>query len=85
VAVRLRLTRVGGRKNPVWRVVVADQRSKRDGRVIETVGHYNAQTQPSTIVLDEEKIRSWLERGAQPTETVSKLLKTQGIKRPASS
>jgi small subunit ribosomal protein S16 len=79
VAVRLRLTRVGGRKNPVWRVVVADQRSKRDGRVIETVGHYNAQTQPSTIVLDEERVRSWLARGAQPTDTVRKLLKIQGI------
>jgi small subunit ribosomal protein S16 len=76
---------VGGRKNPIWRVVVADQRSKRDGRVIETVGHYNAQTQPSTIVLDEERIRSWLARGAQPSGTVSKLLKTQGITGPASS
>jgi small subunit ribosomal protein S16 len=79
VAVRLRLTRVGGRKNPIWRIVVADQRSKRDGRVIETVGHYNAQTQPSTIVLDEERVRSWLARGAQPSQTVRKLLKTQGI------
>jgi len=85
VAVRLRLTRVGGRKNPIWRVVAADQRSKRDGRVLETIGHYNAQTQPSTIVLDEERVHHWLARGAQPTETVSKLLKTQGIKRPASS
>lgn len=85
MAVRLRLTRVGGRKNPIWRVVAADQRSKRDGRVLETIGHYNAQTQPSTIVLDEERVRHWLARGAQPTETVSKLLKTQGIKRPASS
>jgi small subunit ribosomal protein S16 len=85
VAVRLRLTRVGGRKNPIWRVVAADQRSKRDGRVLETIGHYNAQTQPSTIVLDEERVRHWLERGAQPTETVSKLLKTQGITRPAGS
>jgi small subunit ribosomal protein S16 len=84
VAVRLRLTRVGGRKNPVWRVVVADQRSKRDGRVIETVGHYNAQTQPSTIVLDEERVRSWLARGAQPTDTVRKLLKIQGITGSAS-
>ena len=74
MAVRLRLTRVGGRKNPIWRVVVADQRSKRDGRVIETVGHYNAQTDPSTIVLDEERIRDWLARGAQPSETVRKLL-----------
>ncbi len=85
MAVRLRLTRVGGRKNPIWRVVAADQRSKRDGRVLETIGHYNAQTQPSTIVLDEERVHHWLARGAQPTETVSKLLKTQGIKRPASS
>jgi small subunit ribosomal protein S16 len=60
-------------------VVVADQRAKRDGRVIETVGHYNAQTDPSTIVLDEERIRAWLARGAQPTDTVRKLLRTQGI------
>jgi small subunit ribosomal protein S16 len=80
MAVRLRLTRVGGRKNPIWRVVVADARSKRDGRVIETVGHYNAQTQPSTITLDEERVRTWLARGAQPSETVRKLLKIQGIK-----
>jgi small subunit ribosomal protein S16 len=85
VAVRLRLTRVGGKKNPIWRVVAADQRSKRDGRVIETIGHYNAQTQPSTIVLDEEKVRSWLARGAQPSNTVRKLLKTQGITGPANS
>jgi small subunit ribosomal protein S16 len=79
MAVRLRLTRIGGRKNPIWRVVVADQRAKRDGRVIETVGHYNAQTDPSTIVLNEERIRDWLARGAQPTATVRKLLRTQGI------
>jgi small subunit ribosomal protein S16 len=79
MSVRLRLTRVGGRKNPIWRVVVADQRSKRDGRVIETVGHYNAQTEPSTIVLDETKVKDWLARGAQPTDTVKKLLRTQGI------
>lgn len=85
MAVRLRLTRVGGRKNPIWRVVAADQRSKRDGRVLETIGHYNAQTQPSTIVLDEERVRHWLARGAQPSETVSKLLKTQGISGPARS
>ncbi|MCW2951395.1 MAG: ribosomal protein [Conexibacter sp.] len=85
MAVRLRLTRVGGKKNPIWRVVAADQRSKRDGRVIETIGHYNAQTQPSTIVLDEEKVRSWLARGAQPSDTVRKLLKTQGITGPANN
>ena len=79
MAVRLRLTRVGGKKDPVWRVVVADQRSPRDGRVIETVGQYNAQTEPSTIILKEDRIREWLDKGAQPTETVRKLLKTQGI------
>jgi small subunit ribosomal protein S16 len=79
VAVRLRLTRVGGRKDPVWRVVVADQRSPRDGRVIETVGQYNPQTEPSTIVIDEARVRDWLARGAQPSSTVRKLLRTQGI------
>jgi small subunit ribosomal protein S16 len=79
VAVRLRLTRVGGRKDPVWRVVVADQRSPRDGRVIETVGQYNPQTEPSTIVIDEARVRDWLARGAQPSQTVRKLLRTQGI------
>jgi small subunit ribosomal protein S16 len=79
MSVRLRLTRVGSRKNPIWRVVVADQRSKRDGRVIETVGHYNPQTNPSEITLDEERVKDWLARGAQPTGTVRKLLHTQGI------
>jgi small subunit ribosomal protein S16 len=70
---------VGGKKDPIWRVVVADQRSPRDGRFIETVGQYNPQTQPSTIKIDEERVRVWLAKGAQPTETVRKLLKTQGI------
>jgi small subunit ribosomal protein S16 len=79
MAVRLRLTRVGGSNNPIWRVVVADQRSKRDGRVIETVGHYNAQTEPSTIALDEVRVKDWLARGAQPSDAVRKLLRTQGI------
>lgn len=79
MAVRLRLTRVGGRKDPIWRVVVADQRSPRDGRVIEIVGRYNPQTNPSTISLDGDRVRLWLTRGAQPTETVRKLMRTQGI------
>ena len=70
---------MGGKKNPIWRVVVADQRSPRDGRVIETIGRYNAQTQPSEIVIDEDRARHWLERGAQPSETVRKLLRTKGI------
>jgi small subunit ribosomal protein S16 len=70
---------VGGRKNPVWRIVVADQRSPRDGRTIEIVGQYNPQTEPSTISLDEGKVREWLAKGAQPTDQVRKLLRTQGI------
>jgi small subunit ribosomal protein S16 len=79
LAVRVRLTRVGGRKNPIWRVVVADQRSPRDGRVIETIGRYNAQVEPSEIRLDEERLRHWLARGAQPTNTVKKLMRAQGL------
>jgi small subunit ribosomal protein S16 len=70
---------VGGRKDPVWRVVVADSRSPRDGRVIETVGQYNPQTEPSTIVIDEARARHWLAEGAQPSAQVKKLLKIQGI------
>ena len=70
---------MGGRKNPVWRVVVADQRSPRDGRVIETVGRYNAQTEPSEIVLDAERLRHWLDRGAQPTGTVRKRMRAKWI------
>jgi small subunit ribosomal protein S16 len=58
---------------------VADQRSPRDGRVIETVGRYNAQVEPSEIVLDEERLRHWLERGAQPSGTVRKLMRAKGI------
>ena len=79
MAVSMRLTRVGGKKDPVWRVVVADSRSPRDGRVIETIGRYNAQTDPSTVQIDEERARYWLGHGAQPSATVSKLLKIQGI------
>jgi small subunit ribosomal protein S16 len=79
MAVSMRLTRVGGKKDPVWRVVVADRRSPRDGRFIETIGRYNPQTDPSTIHIDEERARLWLSRGAEPSATVRKLLKTQGI------
>jgi small subunit ribosomal protein S16 len=70
---------VGSRKNPIWRVVVADQRSPRDGRVIETIGRYNAQVDPSEIVLDEDRLRHWLGRGAQPTGTVKRLMRAQGV------
>jgi small subunit ribosomal protein S16 len=75
LAVRVRLTRVGSKKNPIWRVVVADQRSPRDGRIIETIGRYNAQTEPSEIVIDRERLQHWLDRGAQPSETVLKLIR----------
>jgi small subunit ribosomal protein S16 len=77
MSVRVRLTRVGSKKNPIWRVVVADQRSPRDGRFIETIGHYNPQTEPSTIRIDEERLEHWLARGAQPTGTVKQLMKAR--------
>ena len=70
---------MGGKKNPIWRVVVADRRSPRDGRTIETIGHYNPQTHPSTIVIDADRARHWLTHGAQPTRTVAGLLRTKGI------
>ena len=79
MAVKLRLTRVGSKKNPIYRVVAADSRSPRDGKVLEIVGRYNPQTDPSTIVLNEEKIKNWLGKGARPTEAVARLIKTQGI------
>ena len=85
MSVSMRLTRIGGKKDPVWRVVVADARSPRDGRVIETIGRYNAQTDPSTIQIDEERARHWLGQGAQPSDAVRKLLKTQGIQPAATS
>lgn len=75
MAVRLRLRRVGARKDPVWRVVVADQRSPRDGRVIETIGHYNPQSAPSTVRIDCARADWWLAHGAQPSEAVQRLLK----------
>ena len=79
MAVRMRLTRIGAKKNPSYRVVVADSRSPRDGRFIEIVGRYNPQTDPSTIELDEAKIKDWLSKGAQPSDPVAKLIKASGI------
>jgi small subunit ribosomal protein S16 len=79
VAVRMRLTRVGSKKNPIYRVVVADSRSPRDGKFIEILGRYNPQTEPSTIDLDEDKVKEWLAKGAQPSDSVSRLLKAKGI------
>jgi small subunit ribosomal protein S16 len=75
MSVRVRLTRVGNKKNPIWRVVVADQRSPRDGRSIETIGHYNPQTEPSTIAIDRDRLDHWLARGAVPSNTIRKLMR----------
>ncbi len=79
MAVRIRLTRVGSKKNPIYRVVVADSRSPRDGRFIEIIGRYNPQTDPSTIELDEAKVKDWIAKGAQPSEPVSRLMRAVGI------
>ena len=79
MAVKLRLTRVGSKKNPIYRVVAADTRSPRDGKFIEIIGRYNPQTDPSTIEFDEAKIKDWLAKGAQPTDPVARLLKAKKI------
>ena len=79
MATKIRLARVGSKKNPIYRVVVADERSPRDGRFIEIVGQYNPQTDPSTINLDEDKIRDWISKGAQPTNSVRRLLKAKNV------
>ena len=79
MAVKLRLTRIGSKKNPIYRVVAADSRAPRDGRFLEIVGRYNPQTDPSTIELDEAKIKDWLSKGAQPSDPVAKLIKASGI------
>jgi small subunit ribosomal protein S16 len=75
MAAKIRLARVGSKKNPIYRVVVADSRSPRDGRFIEIVGRYNPQTDPSTIELDEAKIDDWVSKGAQMSDSVKRLLK----------
>ena len=79
MAARIRLARVGSKKNPVYRVVVADSRSPRDGRFIEIIGRYDPQADPSIIEIDEAKVRDWMSKGAQPSESVQRLLKAKGI------
>src|SRR5437773_10873853 len=81
LAVRMRLTRVGSKKNPVYRVVVADSRSPRDGKFIEIVGRYNPQHDPSLIEFDEEKVKDWLGKGARPSESVQRLLKAKNLQK----
>ena len=79
MAVRIRLTRVGATKQPTYRVVVADSRNARDGRSLETIGHYNPRTEPVEVSIDAEKAKKWLAQGALPSETVARLFKTVGI------
>jgi small subunit ribosomal protein S16 len=75
----MRLTRVGSKKNPIYRVVVADSRAPRDGKFIDIVGRYNPQPDPSIIEFDEEKVKDWLGKGAMPTESVARLLKAKNL------
>lgn len=79
MAVKIRLSRVGRKKKAIYRIVVADSRSPRDGRVIANIGRYNPQDEPSLIEIDGDKARDWLAKGAQPTETVARLLAVKGI------
>ena len=79
MSVRIRLKRVGKKKAPSYRVVVADSRSPRDGRIIENIGWYNPLVEPSAIKIDEEKAINWLKVGAQPSESVTLLLKRTGV------
>ncbi len=79
MAVKIRLRRMGAKKAPDYRIIVADSRSPRDGKFIEEVGYYNPMTNPADIKLEEEKVQKWLENGAQPTETVKSILTKSGI------
>lgn len=77
--VKLRLTRVGKKKQPSYRLVAADSRRSRDGRFIEILGHYNPMVEPATLVLKEERILDWLKKGAQPTEALKRILVRDGV------
>lgn len=79
MAVKIRLRRMGAKKTPFYRIVVADSRYPRDGRFIEEIGYYNPLTEPKTFKVDEEKAKKWISNGAQPTDTVKALLKKNGI------
>ena len=79
MAVKIRLRRMGAKKNPFYRIVVADSRYPRDGRFIEEIGYYDSTTEPSTLKVDAEKAKKWMANGAQPTDTVKKLFEKNGI------
>ncbi len=80
---KIRLRRVGARKQPSYRVVVADSRAARDGSFVEQIGHYNPRTEPATLEIDQEKADKWIAQGAQPSESVGKLLKTLQARKEA--
>ena len=79
MAVKIRLTRLGKKKQPTYRVIVADERAPRDGRFIEEIGFYDPTQEPSVVKIDTEKAKDWLGKGAKPTDTVTKLLKIAGL------
>ena len=81
MSVKIRLRRLGAKKKPFYRVIVSDSRSPRNGRFIEEIGYYDPNTEPNTIKIDAEAAKKWLATGAQPTETVAKLLKAAGIEK----
>ena len=81
MAVKIRLRRMGYKRNPIYRIVVADSRSPRDGKCIEEIGSYNPNTDPSEFKVNEELAKKWLAAGAQPTETVGKIFKLAGIEK----
>ena len=81
MAVKIRLRRMGKKKSPFYRIIVADSRDKRDGRCIEEIGTYDPNTDPSTYKVNEEAAKKWLANGAQPTETVAKIFKLAGIEK----
>lgn len=79
MAVKIRLKRMGAKKSPFYRIVVADSRAPRDGRFIEEIGYYNPLTEPKTVKVDNEKALNWIKNGAKPTETVERLFKANGL------
>jgi len=79
LAVRIRLKRMGGKKKPFYRIVVADSRYPRDGRFIEEIGYYNPTTKPTTFEVDAEKVQQWLSKGARPSDTVKALFTKAGL------
>ena len=80
MAMKIRLTRMGCKKRPFYRIVAMDSATRRDGRALEFIGHYNPMVEPAEVVVDAEKVAYWIERGAQPTDTVASILRKAGVK-----